>query len=98
MLALAVVTACYFLMLLIPSTRNLMEAKVTSAIKHVQYRASIIHQPISELLSQNPYSSFQTQKIIETAENQWFINSYINKKYDNEAVINLRPYSKVGVD
>lgn len=98
MLALAAVTACYFLMLLIPPTRNLMEAKATSAIKHVQYRASIIHQPISELLSQNPYSSFQTQKIIETAENQWFINSYINKKYDNDAVINLRPYSKVGVD
>lgn len=98
MLGLAAITGLYILMLLIPPTRNLMEAKATSAIKHVQYRASIIHQPISDLLSQNPYSSFQTRKIIETAENQWFINSYINKEYNNKAVINLRPYSKVGVD
>lgn len=88
----------YVLMLLVPASRNFLEAKATGAIKHVQYRASIIHQPISELLAQNPYSSFQTQKIIETAENQWFINSYINKPYHNDAVINLRPYSKVGVD
>lgn len=92
------VLALYILLLAVPATRNLMEAKATDAIKHVQYRASIIHQPISELLAQNPYSSFQTRKIIETAENQWFINSYINKPYNNGAVINLRPYSKVGVD
>lgn len=95
---LAAVTAAYFLMLAVPATRNMMEARVTGAIKHVQYRASIIHQPISSLLAQNPYSSFQTQKIIETAENQWFINSYISKPYHNDRVINLRPYSKVGVD
>ncbi|WP_118974326.1 hypothetical protein [Taibaiella koreensis] len=95
---LGAVLGCYLLLLLIPGSRAFLEAKATSAIKHVQYRASIIHQPISELLAQNPYSSFQTQKIIETAENQWFINSYVNKPYHNDAVINLRPYSKVGVD
>jgi len=92
------ITALYFILLLVPPTRNIMEAKTTAAIKHVQYRASIIHQPLSELLSQNPYSSFQTQKIIETAENQWFINSYISKEYKNDATINLRPYSRVGVN
>lgn len=95
---LGTVVAVYALLLLVPPTRNLMEAKATSAIKHVQYRASIIHQPLSQLLSQNAYSSFQTQKIIETAENQWFINSYISKPYDNDATINLRPYSRVGVN
>ncbi|KAA5533443.1 hypothetical protein F0919_12955 [Taibaiella lutea] len=92
------VLALYLLLLLIPPTRNMMEARATAAIKHVQYRASIIHQPLSQLLSQNPYSSFQTQKIIETAENQWFINSYISKEYNNNATINLRPYSRVGVN
>jgi hypothetical protein len=97
-LVLTAVLALFTLLLAIPPTRNLIEAKATGAIKHVQYRASIIHQPISELLAQNTFSSFQTRKIIETAENQWFINSYINKAYDNDAVINLRPYSKVGVD
>lgn len=97
-LVLTAVLALFTLLLVIPPTRNLIEAKATGAIKHVQFRASIIHQPISELLAQNAFSSFQTRKIIETAENQWFINSYINKPYDNDAVINLRPYSKVGVD
>ncbi len=97
-LVLTALLALFTLLLLLPPTRGMIEAKATSAIKHVQYRASIIHQPISQLLSQNAFSSFQTRKIIETAENQWFINSYINKPYDNNAVINLRPYSKVGVD
>jgi len=92
------VLGIYVVLLLVPPTRNFMEAKATGAIKHVQYRASIIHQPLSQLLSQNAYSSFQTQKIIETAENQWFINSYISKEYDPHATINLRPYSRVGVN
>mgnify|MGYP003575056777 CR=1 FL=1 len=95
---LAAIVVLYAVLIAVPATRQLIETKATSAIKHVQYRASIIHQPISELLSQNAFSSFQTQKIIETAENQWFINSYINKPYDNNSVINLRPYSKVGVN
>jgi|GEM_PF-508026 len=96
--AFLLVTGIYTLLLLLPPSRNYMEAKATDAIRHVQYRASIIHQPISDLLLQNDYSSFQTKKIIETAENQWFINSYIRKQYDNTSVINLRPYSKVGVN
>jgi cell division protein FtsI/penicillin-binding protein 2 len=97
-LALTALAAVYLILLLTPATNAWMEDKATNAIRHVQYRASIIHQPISELLLQNEYSSFQTRKIIETAENQWFINSYIKKGYDNSAVINLRPYSKVGVN
>lgn len=95
---LALATLLYAILLTVPPTRNLMEDKATAAIRHVQYRASIIHQPISELLLRNDYSSFQTRKIIETAENQWFINSYIKKDYDTKSVINLRPYSKVGVN
>jgi hypothetical protein len=88
----------FILLLLLPFTRQMIDSKITSVIKHVQYRASIIHQPISELLAQNPYASFQSRKIIETAENQWFINSYVSKPYDNKEVFNLRPYTKVGVD
>lgn len=96
--AMAAATLLYCILLLVPQSRQLLEQKLTESIKHVQYRASIIHQPISELLEQNPYSSFQTRKVIETAENQWFINAYISKPYRNDAVINLRPYSRVGVD
>ena len=88
----------YFIILLIPYTRNVADKKITDAIKHVQFRASIIHQPISSLLVNNAYNSFNTRKIIETAENQWFINTYITKPYDNDKQINLRAFSKVGVN
>jgi hypothetical protein len=88
----------YFLSIAIPTSRNFLDKQITNKIKHVQYRASIIHQPISELLAGNAFSSFNTQKIIETAENQWFINNYINQKMDRNAPINLRAFTKVGVN
>lgn len=97
-LPLAALLGLYALLLLIPASRNAMDDKATEALKHVAYRASIIYKPLSDMLQENPYSSFATRKIIETAENQWFINAYITKPYDPDATFNLRPYSKVGVD
>jgi hypothetical protein len=94
----AIATCLYLVVLLIPFTRKMADDKITSAIKHVQFRASIIHQPISSLLVNNAYNSFNTKKIIETAENQWFINTYISKPYDNSKQMNLRAFSKVGVN
>ncbi|HRP89897.1 MAG TPA: hypothetical protein PKX92_07645 [Edaphocola sp.] len=91
-------TGLWLLLIAITPTRNFIDQKIASTIKHVQYRASIIHQPIGELMQQNEYTSFKTRKIIETAENQWFINSYISKPYDNRFTINLRPHSRIGVD
>ena len=82
----------------IPATNRWMDTQMGDVVKHVQYRASIIYQPIQQLLQDNEYTSFKTQKIIETAENQWFINSYISKPYDNSETINLRAHSKIGVD
>lgn len=88
----------YIILLSIPFTRTIIDDFVVNQIKHVQYRMSIIYQPISDLLLENEYSSFNSRKIIETAENQWFINSYISKEYNPEQTLNLRPYNKVGVD
>src|SRR5690606_1295511 len=88
----------WILIMLIPAGRNAVDNQINNVIKHVQYRASIIVQPISELMQDNEYTSFKTRKIIETAENQWFINSYISKDYDNRFTINTRPHSRVGVD
>ncbi|MFM2386456.1 MAG: hypothetical protein RL660_1213 [Bacteroidota bacterium] len=91
--------ACVLIALtIIPFTRNKIDNAITEQIKHVQYRASIITQPIAQLLEQNPYSGFSTKKIIETAENQWFINTYLSKPYDNSRIINLRAFTKVGVN
>lgn len=88
----------WLLLITIPPTKHFVNHQIDDVIKHVQYRASIIHQPIGELMQQNEYTSFKTRKIIETAENQWFINSYISKPYDNRFTINTRPHSRVGVD
>lgn len=88
----------YLLLILIPFSRHAINHVMDESIKFVRYRAAIIHLPLDELMQQNEYSSFKTKKIIETAENQWFINSYIDKTYDNSATINLRPFSKIGVD
>lgn len=88
----------YLLIVAIPFSRNALHNFISEEIKHVQYRISIINQPISDLLLKNEYTSFSTRKIIETAENQWFINSYISKEYDNKHTLNLRPYNRVGVN
>lgn len=88
----------WLLLMAIPPSRNFVDQEINDVIKHVQYRASIIVQPIGTLMQQNEYTSFKTRKIIETAENQWFINSYISKDYDNRFTINTRPHSRVGVD
>ncbi len=92
------ILGAWLLLMVIPPSRNLVDHQINDVVKHVQYRASIIVQPISELMQQNEYTSFKTRKIIETAENQWFINSYISKPYDNRFTINTRPHSRVGVD
>jgi hypothetical protein len=97
-LASGTLSILYLICILIPSSRNYLDEKITDKIKHVHYRASIIHQPISNLLAQNAFSSFSTQKIIETAENQWFINSYITKDLDRTSPLNLRAFTKVGVN
>ncbi len=88
----------YLLAVSIPQSRKLINQKITEKIKHVQYRASIIHQPVSALLEQNEYSSFSARKIIETAENQWFINSYISNPFDYSKPINFKSFTKVGVN
>ncbi len=91
-------TAVWLLIIAIPQSRAFVGQKISNKIKHVQYRASIIHQAVSDLLEQNDYSSFSARKIIETAENQWFINSYISNEFDYHKPINFKSFTKVGVN
>ena len=91
-------TGIYALLIAVPFTREKVDGFVQQRIRHVVYRASIIHQSLDELISRNAYGSFAEQKIMETAENQWFINSYVQKKFDTHKTINLRPHFKGGVD
>lgn len=88
----------YLICISIPVVRQGMNDIIQHKIKHVVYRASIIHQSIDELIAENAYGSFAEKKIMETAENQWFMNSYVSKPYDANKTINLRPHFKGGVD
>ncbi len=66
-------------------------------IKHVAHRASLIYQPVDAIIAASEYKSFDERKILETAESQWFINSYQNKPYDRSRRIALRPHFDRGV-
>lgn len=88
----------FLLILAIPVLRQEANTILDKPVRHVKARASIISQSIGELLSQNEYSSYQNQKVIASAESQWFINSYITKKHDKNRTIDLQPHTKVGVN
>lgn len=97
-LLLFIPSAILFLVVLVPSLHQKANALLDRPVRHVKARASIIHQPIGDLIEQNEYSSYQAQKVIASAESQWFINTFITKKHDREKNINLQPHTKVGVN
>ena len=90
--------ACCIVFLIVPVTYNWANAKVNNVLRHVSYRASVLFQPIENLIASENYDSFEEDKIIETAQNQWFINSYVNKKINYNKPINLRTHFNRGVD
>lgn len=95
LLALSLVMA---LLLAFTGTNRYIDKKIDQQLRHVIYRASVIFQPIEKVISKSNYNSFDDRKIIETAQNQWFINSYIEQAYDLRYPINLRSHYNKGVD
>ncbi len=91
-------SAILLLVLIITPFRQMTNNFLDKPVRHVKARASIIHQPISDLIEQNEYSSYQAQKVIASAESQWFINTFITKKHDRSKHINLQPHTKLGVN
>ncbi len=97
-LLLSIPSAILLLVLIISPLRQTANQLLDKPVRHVKARASIIHQPIGDLVEQNEYSSYQAQKVIASAESQWFINTFITKEYDADKNINLQPHTKVGVN
>jgi len=71
---------------------------IEGKIRHVRYRASILDKPLTDVLLQHEYRSGSERKIIETAQNQWFIHSYLNQDPIVKSGINLQPHFKKAVD
>ncbi|MBA4848943.1 hypothetical protein [Emticicia sp. BO119] len=85
-------------LLLIPFTKVRLDAFVDNELKNVVHRASLIYQPVDELISENDYDSFREHKIVETAEGQWFINNYLNKTRNESKRIDFKPHFNRGVN
>jgi transcriptional antiterminator Rof (Rho-off) len=85
-------------LLLIPITKTYIDSFVEDQLKNVVHRASLIYQPVDELISENDYDSFRERKIVETAEGQWFINSYLNKTRNESKRIDFKPHFNRGVN
>lgn len=93
--------AFVLLLLIIPWSRNKIEGGIDNKVRNVVYRASILFQPVEDMLFNYEYNSSKERKIIETAQNQWFINSYLDSTktdFTSGRKINFRPHFKTGVD
>jgi hypothetical protein len=86
------------LLVLLPWSWDPVNDLIEDKIKHVRYRASILNKPLQDVLLEQEYRSGSERKIIETAQNQWFIHSYLNQDPVRKTGINLQPHFKKGVD
>lgn len=62
-----------------------------------KFRTAILTDPVENMLFDYKYNSGKEQKIIETAQGQWFINTYLNLEQDKR-LIHLREHFDKGVD
>jgi hypothetical protein len=95
---LLIVLGIILLAIALPFTWRLMDRYIREDVKYVSHRASLIYMPVDSVISESSYNSFEERKILETAEAQWFVNSYLNKSYDPRQRVNLRPYFDAGVN
>lgn len=91
---------CLLLIILISLTNNFINSYFENQLKNVKYRTQILFTPLENILFNEEYSSNNETKLLQTAQNQWYINSYINPEildYKSN-YINFRPHFKTGVD
>lgn len=87
------------LVFFLPQIKHSIDSKFNNSIKHVVYRTSILYRPVEDMLFDYEYDSFNERKIIETAQGQWFINSYLNPQKTSiigKEMINFRPHFNKG--
>jgi hypothetical protein len=95
--------ALVIILCLIPLSSKKIHGLIDDKIRLVKYRAELIYKPLEEVLFENESQSNKEAKILETAQNQWFIHSYLKdaKFLDFSRVSNLidfKPHFKTGVD
>jgi|GEM_PF-3303444 len=83
---------------LLPWSWSWMDQRIQREIRHVKYRASLIHRPLGEVLRNETYLSGAETKIIETAQNQWYIHTYLDHAEQFPRRIRFQPHFRTGVD
>jgi hypothetical protein len=72
---------------------------VESNLKNTIYRTKIFTESVESILMNFEYNSSEEKKLIETAQNHWYIENYINNpNSDNSALIKLRPHFNTAVN
>ncbi len=92
-----------FILSLAPKSSDFIHGQIDEKVRLTKYRAELIYRPMDSVLYDNKFQSRQEAKIIETAQSQWFIHTYLKdaKFLDLFSVgdwIDFRPHFKVGVD
>lgn len=88
----------FAVLLVVPMTWGWIDTRVQNQLRHVKYRASLIHKPVQEVLQNEAYGSGAERKIIETAQNQWFIHTYLDHAEQFPRRIGFQPHFRTGVD
>lgn len=88
---------------LVPYTGEYISDAVNDKVRMVKYRAELIYQPMENVLFNNKFQSNQEAKILETAQSQWFIHTFLKgvNFFDftfNNELIKFRTHFKTGVD
>jgi hypothetical protein len=67
---------------------------------HFKYRAIIHTQTVGEIMQDESYDHSNSQRLLNAAQNQWFLQYHFNKgkeRIDDEGIVSLLPHFKKGV-
>ncbi|MDW3646732.1 MAG: hypothetical protein R8P61_06710 [Bacteroidia bacterium] len=68
--------------------------KVSEEYTYIKYRASIHNKSLEEISSEISFESYQSRKLLEASQNQWFIDQLLQK--DSDKYFTLRPHFNKG--
>ncbi|MEM6803398.1 MAG: hypothetical protein AAF696_18465, partial [Bacteroidota bacterium] len=68
--------------------------KVSKEYTYIKYRASIHNKSLEEISSEIAFESYQSRKLLEASQNQWFIDQLLQK--DSDKYFTLRPHFNKG--
>jgi hypothetical protein len=90
----------FFILVLtaVTATWNQIDRRIENKIRNVKYRATMIFEPLNNILLEQEFRSGKERKIIETAQSQWYIHSYLRDVPFLVDRINFQSHFNTGID